>query len=204
MATDDFSPVYDGYVRYRKGCEESPPEYIDWNSIPWIWASTEDDSWTDMGTPTPYVAIRRGYAFFDTSSLPAGAVVTKVELNLYGSVLMNSARDTYFYQQAAQYGSYSDAEDLFDGLDDGSLYTQGAYDNIAALNTIDLGSQAVTDLNSHISWFGVGVLIDEQSPTSGSQDKVYYSEDSNTDENDYRPYLTVTYTVAAGNFFIMF
>lgn len=190
---EDFFPEFDGYVRFMKACLTAPPGYIDWSALYWIWASVQADSWDDMGTPTPYTAIRRGYAFFDTSSIPGGATITDVTLTLSLSTLTNSTRDTIFYQQLAQYGSYGTAQALFDGLDDGVIYTQGLFTTAPpGVNVIDLGAQADADLQSHLSWFGVGVLIDETSPTATEANKTYQSMDVGVPS--LFPYITVTYT----------
>jgi hypothetical protein len=192
MPSDNFAPSSDGYVRYAYLCpEDADPTFVDHTNLFVLRASTV--AALTPGDTGP--GLRRAYFFADTSSLPAGATITKVELTLFWQSLTDSSRDTIFYQQASQYSSYGTAEDLFNGLDDGSVYVQGLY--TAALDTpivVDLGSQAITDLQGHLTWFGVGILIDESSPPVSTESKVYYSNDSDTTDHNVRPYLTVTYT----------
>lgn len=212
MTTLNINPTNDGYVRYDlTNCDPCNPEfgYIDFNFLPWIWASIRLGTYVVPPDPTPvdYTLGRRGYAFFDTSSLPGGITITKVEINLYTSgQIAISSLDTIFYKETLQYSGFADAEDLYNGLNaSATIYAQGLYNTtLYGLSTVDLGAQAVTDLISHPTWFGLGVLIDESAPST-EQSKSYYSENADELSGPRRPFLTVTYTLGGNtNFLIMF
>ena len=194
----------DGYCRKYNdlcGCATVFTYYDEWSALNYLEVSC---FYEDLGSGYFLERYRRSFFFVDTSTLPGGATVTKIEFGLYFySPPSNSLRDIYIYGMQNAKSSYATAQDLFEGIDDGNLYVSGSYTGTP--NVIDLGATAITDFNGHPTWFGLGITIDEASPPTPEEIKVYFSDEAQAADTAYRPYLKITYTAGnTGNFWLNF
>lgn len=203
MPSVDINPVsaHDGYVYTTVtdciGDPVDPPYYTELNNTPFVRCSLADGA---------TVGARRGFYFFNTSVVPAGANIDKVELSIYYVAALSSGTfETYIWSQTQQKSFYGGAEALYFGLDDAAVYTNDFFNGTPSL--IDLGSNAAEDLAEHPTWFGVGILIDEANATTGAAN-TYISIDADTSEigPTAKPFLRVTYTEVNRNtnFLVMF
>lgn len=195
----------DGYVRKYNdicGCVTVHTYYDQYDALFFLRVSCY---YEDLGGGTYLEKYRRAFLYVDTSSLPGGATVSKIEFGLYyNASASNSARDIYIYGMQDVKSSYATDQDLFEGIDDGNLYFSGT--STGTPDVIDLGATAITDFNSHPTWFGVGITIDEASPPNPEENYFYFSDEAQAVDPAYRPYIKITYTTTSTNtnFLIMF
>lgn len=117
----------------------------------------------------------RGFAQWDTNSIPDGSDILSVKLSVYLSTSINPFIGNYvdyyyvdmdFYQMSRKPSSYgrgnpndNKGRDLFNDAKDGTLYTWYTYiDQGGGWYDIDLGSSAAQDLENQLgsNWFATG------------------------------------------------
>ena len=136
--------------------------------------------------------IKRGFIEF-ALSLPGGAVVDKVQI-VYRTAAANGNKHNLYkmtVQPSTQPNNAAGNEAIYNDISAQTLYLQSSVLTDNTWYTYNLGAQAVTDINSHISWFSVGFTA------SGLNTALYSSESAND------PYLIVEYHLATDYTFIV-
>jgi len=179
MADTTLETTYDGYVNRHQDVHGVEPTYeiVD-NALIKIGFQNIDD----------VEDVWRGFADF-ALSLPTGATVTKVELIITSNSVAGTPTIDITKMRAVA-SSYA-AANLFAEISFNVAYLTSQ--NLTTLQqyTLDLGSQAVTDLNAHNTWLSVGIKETNES-SSGSIMNFKSLEDATAGN---RPQLKVTYTV---------
>ncbi len=159
-----------------------------------------DDTYTRTNTSTSITfynvagSVRRGYVEWDISSIPDDATIDDVDFNYHGYVAVNSQHEGQIYPMELR-PSVSGNEDVWNDIANGTkYYGANGFPEIGTGKTVDLGSSADSDVQSHLAldWFAIG-LKGEDEVTQG-RTKRFYSEDFAS--ANPKPTLQVTYIPA--------
>lgn len=138
-------------------------------------------------------AIRRGYAHFDMSDIPSGAIVTAISLKMYTLDTPEAfARDSVStWVTPLNSWPYAGAYELWTAIWDGSTssYVTPSW-SAAGSHTVSLGSDALLDYEDHSTYLAMGFILDEGAPETGELD----FKSSNDSFEHHLPTLTVTYS----------
>jgi hypothetical protein len=187
MATANFNTVYDGDIKYSLSPHGAEPGYtrtVDGSVIRTQNYALEGNSRIDTW---------RSFADF-TISLPAGAVVSKVELSVYTDTSLGTVNNKVG-RLAALASSYGDA--ILYGLCGDYTYLTEQNLTVTGWHTLNLGATAVSDLISHPTWFSVVLSLQTENNSLIPGNYVYFRSLEYT--GSYAPYLTITYTVPSGS-----
>ena len=129
--------------------------------------------------------IYRGYVEWNISSIPDDAIITNVIFKYHGH---GNHGDAHINQMICQ-PSISSNQDVYDDIGNGTTYiNQDGFPEIGDNKEINLGSNAVADLQNASNWFAIGIQEDE---TIDGKYSTLYSEEY-SDANP-KPTLYVEY-----------
>lgn len=153
--------------------------FTDYSSDDYVYASVYSGAINDQ-------TYNRAYLQFNCASIPTDETVTGMDL----TIALNdstTSRINKLYSVAYEKSSYSTPALLYSGIvEDGTLLWTGT---LTSPDTyiIPLGVNACNALNSHLSWFTLGIVLDETSPPASIESSKFES----TDLGIGIPYLTV-------------
>lgn len=184
MASADIVATSDGYILGHYACDQD--SYVVPNpGLPmrtsYYYNSAED------------YAIRRGYAYFDTSEIPSGASISDISLTMYTLDKPEAfARDNVStWIMGLNNWPYAGAYELWDAIpNETTAYATPSWYAVGSHTVaLDGSGAAISDYNSHPTWFAVGLTLDESAET-GELDFC-----STNDSFAYtKPTLTIAYS----------
>jgi hypothetical protein len=142
---------------------------------------------------------QRLYMEWPIGAIPSGVTITDVAFQYNGisqpvvdSVQIRGMKD----QPSAQPDTDAGNETVYYDVEKGNLYYSGSsFPLVGSQQSVDLGSQAVADLQAAVnagqSWFAIGVRTSES--TIGDIASIYSAEYASADP---KPTLLVTYTIS--------
>lgn len=153
---------------------------------------------TDMVSGTYPVAntndCSRAYVEFDTTIIPDYAVITDTDLVFQETGQVNMAAKTCSFYSLENKPSSSSAATVFTDAGSGTLFVTGSTScqTVTTNITVDLGSNADTNLQSHLvdNFFGVGIKHDTETATTDSRFNLATEEDAGATP---KPTLNVTW-----------
>ena len=163
VLSTSIEPVEDGYIEY-----DTVATYTRANNTNYL----------SFHYSSTVPRIRRSYIEWDISSIPDGAIITKVALKYHGA---QHAADGHIRQMELR-PSISSDQDVYTDAGNGTTYADPAgFPVVGTDQEVVLGDDpsdpACQDLQNQLSqdWFAIGIRVDDEA-ASTAEDLIYSSE----------------------------